>query len=548
MATTTTSAAAPATKPGRSGLILTTLILGAIVANVNTSISNVALPDIGRALDATNTQLTGITDAYQLGIAATVLYLGAIGDRYGRKKLLVLGAVLVVPFSFLSAFASGSWELMAAQIAVGVAGGMLYPTTLSLISALYSGAARTRAIALWTGIGGGASVFGPLLGGWLLEQFWWGSVFLITVPLAVLVVVLAMACIPRRAGENDTPVDHRGGVASVVALSTFVLGIVLLPNGFSPVVIGLFVVALVAGAAFFVRQSRAAHPLFNLKVAAEPTFWVAFTAGIVAFGALVGALFLGQQFTQNVLGLSPFDAVLLTIPIGLTMIVSSPIAGRLLMRIGGRNTMLVGFGALAVGFAIMMVAWRPGASVAWVVAAYAIHGIGIGFGSTPATHALSASTPVRQAGMGSASADLMKDLGGAVFQALLGSVLAVVYGRYLGRAYAQLPEAQAQALGEENAEKIRLSIESAEDVARSFPQPTSGRIVDAAQQAFTEGKSVAIALALFTVVVASALVLWKFPRRDAEIAAYAAIDEQDAAAEAADEQNAAAEAAGGETT
>lgn len=538
MATTTTTAAAPATKPARSGLILTTLILGAIVANVNTSISNVALPDIGRALNATNTQLTGITDAYQLGIAATVLYLGAIGDRYGRKKLLVLGAVLVVPFSLLSAGANGPWELMAAQIAVGVAGGMLYPTTLSLISALYGGAARTRAIALWTGIGGGASVFGPILGGWLLERYWWGSVFLITVPLAVVVVVLAVICVPRHAGEDDKPVDHRGGVASVVALSTFVLAIVLLPNGFTPIVVGLFVVALVAGAAFFVRQSRTTHPLFNLKVAAEPTFWVAFAAGIVAFGALVGALFLGQQFTQNVLGLEPFEAVLLTLALGLTMVVSSPIAARVLMRFGARPTMLIGFGALAVGFAIMIVAWHPGASVAWVVAAYAVHGVGIGFGSTPATHALSASTPVREAGMGSASADLMKDLGGAVFQALLGSVLAIVYSRNLTSTYTQLPPAQAQALGNENAEKIRLSIESAEDVARNFPQPTSGRIVDAAQDAFTAGKSVAIALALLTVVVASALVVWKFPRKDAENAVYAAIDRE----------NAAAEAAGGATT
>ena len=228
-------------RPARAAIILSTLIAGAIVANINTSISNVALPSIGRALTATDTQFTGITDAYQLGIAATVLYLGAIGDRHGRKRLLLIGAALCVPFSIASAWAPTAELLIVAQICVGVACGMLYPTTLSLISSLWTGAAKTRAIAMWTGIGTGTSVLGPILGGWLLGRFWWGSVFLITVPVAIAVLILGFMVLPGRAGETDNPIDHPGGGLSVVMIASFVLGIVLLPQGLTPVVGVLFV-------------------------------------------------------------------------------------------------------------------------------------------------------------------------------------------------------------------------------------------------------------------------------------------------------------------
>ena len=319
-------------RPARSALVLATLILGAVVANINTSISNVALPDIGQALNASNQQLTFITDAYQIAIASTVLYLGAVGDRYGRKKLLLIGAALCIPFSILSAMAHGWQGLVIAQMATGVAGGMIYPTTLSLITALYSGKTMTRAVALWMGIGAGASVFGPLAGGFLLEHFWWGSVFLVTTPLAALVLVLAVFVLPRRSGEHSGRVDHRGGVLSVLAVSSFVVMVVLLPQGITPAVLGLLATAAVTGVLFVRRERRAPEPLFDLKLAAAPTFWVAFAAGLVAFGALIGAVFIGQQFTQNVLGFEPLKAATMTLAMAIAMIASAPLAARLIAR------------------------------------------------------------------------------------------------------------------------------------------------------------------------------------------------------------------------
>jgi MFS transporter, DHA2 family, multidrug resistance protein len=525
--------------PARAGIILTTLILGAIVANINTSISNVALPSIGRALDATDVQLTAITDAYQLGIAATVLYLGAVGDRYGRKKLLLIGAALCVPFSILSAMSTSPGMLVAAQIAVGISCGMLYPTTLSLIASLWHGASKTRAISLWTGIGTGTSVIGPIIGGWMLGSLWWGSVFLITVPVAIAVFILGFIVLPKAGGEGDAPVDHPGGGLSVVMISSFVLGIILLPHGFTPVIGILFGVTLVAGLLFVRRERRAVNPLFDLTAASVPTFWVAFVVGLIAFGALVGGLFIGQQFTQNVLLQTPLTAVLLTLGLAVGMMPASVIAGEVIESKGTRLPFMIGLAIVAAGFAVMLATWEPGASLSWVVLAYVLIGTGIGFASTAAMRSLSMSLPVSKAGMSSGSADLTKDLGGAVFQALLGTLLALAYSDYFARAFAALPADQAQQLGTTAATEIASSYEGAQAVADTLPSADAAQLIAAAQQAFTEGKAAAIAVAGVSVLVGLVLVWWKYPRVAEERATFDRV-----AAEVPVDQSSAAEPGG----
>ena len=184
-------------RPEHAPLVLTTLILAAAVANLNLAVANVALPTIGRTFDASQTELNLTAVGYSLGIAASVLYLGALGDRYGRKLLLLAGAALSLPFSFLAAYAPNIEVLFVARIVGGVAGGHGYPTTLALIAALWSGPARTRSIALWSAIGAAFASLGPLLSGLLLRNFWWGSVFLVTVPLAVVAFVMAWFSSPR---------------------------------------------------------------------------------------------------------------------------------------------------------------------------------------------------------------------------------------------------------------------------------------------------------------------------------------------------------------
>ena len=266
--------------PPRASLVVLALILVAAVANLNLAVANVALPSIGEAFGSSQTTLDMIAVGYSLGLAASVLYLGAVGDRHGRKLMLVLGTVLAIPASLLAAFAPTDTVLAIARVFGGVAAGMAFPTTLALITALWSGPARTRSIALWSGIGGAISALGPLVSGFLLEHFWWGSVFLVTLPLAIVALLLALWLVPSHVNETTDPVDNLGGILSIVLVAALVLGInfAAVP-GAGAVVAGLAIVAVAAGIGFFLRQRRARNPLFDLRVAARRIFWVAACAG-----------------------------------------------------------------------------------------------------------------------------------------------------------------------------------------------------------------------------------------------------------------------------
>src|SRR5271157_5483584 len=307
--------------PRRAGLVLAALILVAAVANLNLAVANVALPDIGKAFNASQTSLDLVAVGYSLGLAASVLYLGALGDRYGRKLMLVLGMALSVPACILAATAPSIGVLILARILGGLSAGMAYPTTLALITALWSGPARTRSIALWSGLGGAISSLGPLISGWLLQRFWWGSVFLITLPLAAVALAMVLAFVPSHVNETTGPVDNLGGVLSVVFVAALVLAINFAPAPDArELALGLAAIAVAAGVAFFIRQRRAKVPLYDLHVARRRILWVAACAGMIVFGTLMGAMFIGQQFLQNVLGYSTLDAGLAILPAAFCMV------------------------------------------------------------------------------------------------------------------------------------------------------------------------------------------------------------------------------------
>ena len=217
------------TAPERAGLVLTALIVVAGVANLNLSVANVALPDIGKHFDSSQTTLDLIAVGYSLGLACSVLWLGALGDRYGRKLMLLLGTALAIPMSLLAAFAPSDTVLFLARLGGGFAAGMAYPTTLALITALWAGPGRTKSIALWSALGGAIAMLGPLLSGFLLEHFYWGSVFLITLPLAVVAIVLAWLFVPAHVNESTEPVDNLGGILSLVLVGALILAINFAP-------------------------------------------------------------------------------------------------------------------------------------------------------------------------------------------------------------------------------------------------------------------------------------------------------------------------------
>jgi len=243
----TTTAEQTSTAPDRASLVLLALILVAAVANLNLAVANVALPDIGAAFNASQTQLNLVAVGYSLGLAASVLWLGALGDRYGRKMMLILGVGLSVPACILAATAGSIEVLILARLLGGLSAGMAYPTTLALITALWSGPGRTKSIALWSALGGAISALGPLTAGWLLGEFYWGSVFLITLPLAAVALVMAIFLVPAHVHETSDPVDNLGGILSVLMIAALVLAINFAPvPDETTVVAGLSVIGTAA--------------------------------------------------------------------------------------------------------------------------------------------------------------------------------------------------------------------------------------------------------------------------------------------------------------
>ncbi|HEX5384372.1 MAG TPA: MFS transporter, partial [Propionibacteriaceae bacterium] len=510
------STAAPPTaeQPARAGLVLISLIAVAAVANLNLSVANVALPSIGRAFDSSQTTLDLIAVGYSLGLAASVLYLGALGDRYGRKLMLILGMALSVPACLLAAYAPSDAVLFGARVLGGVSAGMAYPTTLALIAALWSGPGRTKSIALWSAIGGGIAALGPLVAGALLERFWWGSVFLITLPLAAIALVLAVIFVPSHVNETTDPVDNLGGVLSVVLVGTLILSI-----NFAPVpnkgtlALGLAAIAVAAAIAFVIRQRRAKNPLYDLHVAGRRIFWVAACAGIIVFGSLMGSAFVSQQYLQNVNGYSTLEAGAAFLPAVIFMILVAPRSAKLVESRGARFTLLIGYVFLFLAFAWMLLLWSDGSAYWQIGLAYAFIGIGVGFAGTPASHSLTGSVPVQRAGMASGTADLQRDLGGAIMQSIFGALLTAGYASAFTSKIAASPNADQVSANVQS--QLTKSFASAADIAQRYPQ-YSEQIITAAKSSFLSGADWAYAAGITAIIIGAVIVFFLFPGREQE--------------------------------
>jgi DHA2 family multidrug resistance protein-like MFS transporter len=515
------------TGPKRPAAVLAALIAVAAVANLNLAVANVALPDIGKAFDASQTSLNLVAVGYSLGLAASVLYLGALGDRYGRKLMLVLGMGLSIPASLLAALAPSIDVLFVARVVGGLAAGMAFPTTLALITALWSGPERTRSIALWSGIGGAISALGPLVSGALLEQFEWGSVFAITIPLALIALAMAWFLVPAHVNETSDPVDNLGGILSILLVGALVLAINFssMP-GEGTLAIGLGAIALAATAAFVIRQRRARAPLYDLHVAGRPTFWVAAVAGIIVFGSLMGAMFVGQQYLQNVLGYSTLDSGLAILPGAVGMVLVAPRSAKLVTSHGARFTMLLGYVFCLLSFVTMLVLWDESAPYWHIGLGYVLVGIGVGLAGTPASRSLTGSVPVSRAGMASGTADLQRDLGGAIMQSILGALLTSGYASAFSAQIASSPNADQ--VSEATQTQLTKSFASAAQTAEQYPQ-YAPQIISAAQDSFLKGDRWAYTAGIVAIMLGAVLVFFLFPKHEREDELLREYHEQDTA-------------------
>ena len=454
-----------------------------------------------------------IAVGYSLGLACSVLWFGALGDRYGRKMLLILGTILAIPMSLLAALAPSDTVLFIARVGGGLSAGMAYPTTLALITALWSGQGRTRSIALWSGLGGAIAALGPLLSGLLLEDFYWGSVFLLTLPLALIAIFLAWRYVPAHVNEGTEPVDNRGGIISAVLVGALILSInfASVPSARTLTLV-LAAIAVVALILFYLRQRRAKNPLYDLAVAARPTFWVAACAGIIVFGSLMGAMFIGQQFLQNVLEYSTLDAGLAIIPAALFMVLVAPRSAKIVEARGARFTLLFGYVFLLLGFLTMLLLWKENIPYWKVGLGYALVGIGIGLAGTPASHSLTGSVPVRRVGMASGTADLQRDLGGAIMQSIFGALLTAGYATAAGAAVT----ASGKNITNNVQGELTKSFSSAADTAQRYPASVQDNIVAAAKSSFLQGDQWAYLAGIVAVLLGAVLVYFMFPKRDEE--------------------------------
>ncbi len=358
--------------------------------------------------------------------------------------------------------------------------------------------------------------------------------FLLTLPLAVVALVMAILFVPSHVNEATDPVDNLGGILSIVLVAAIVLAINFAPvPDEGTVALGLAGIAVAALIAFYIRQRRAKFPLYDLAVASRRTFWVAACAGLIVFGSLMGAMFVGQQFLQNVLAYSPLDAGAAILPAAVMMVLIAPRSAKLIESRGSRFTLLTGYVFCLLGFLTMLLLWQEGSSYWEIGLGYAFIGIGVGFAGTPASHSLTGSVPVTRAGMASGTADLQRDLGGAIMQSILGALLAAGFAAAIGSAIADanlppLTSSQQNQL----TNQLTKSFSSAADAAQQYPQ-YSKQITAAAESSFIDGADWAYTAGIVAVLLGGVLVFFMFPKKDGEEELLAEYHEEDTAAHAA---------------
>jgi EmrB/QacA subfamily drug resistance transporter len=413
--------------------ILLVLCLSLLVVVIDNTILNTALPTLARVLHAGTSSLQWITDAYTLCFAALLVPAGALGDRYGRRISLIAGLIVFAAGSVAAASSAGTGPLIAARVVMGLGATFVMPATLSILNAVFPAKERPQAIAAWSAVAGVGIIVGPTLGGLLLTHFWWGSVFLINVPLVALAITGVVLLVPETAEPTGHRLDWRGTVLIAAALVAIVDAIIEAPtrgwtNGLT---LAETAAGLAALAGFVWWELHTSQPLINLRVFASRAFSASAAAVTVIFFALFGSLFVLTQYLQLVHGYSPLSAGLRALPFALAMGVMSPLSPVLAQRLGARIVVpagmaLMGLGLLDLSTAHVHSAYPP------LAVAVAIMGAGMGLVMAPASTTIMSTVPSHQAGAGSAINDTIREVGGALGIAVIGSISAAAYTARLG--------------------------------------------------------------------------------------------------------------------
>lgn len=424
----------------RRWLILIVLCLSTLVLVIDNMVLTVAIPPLAADLGASAQDTQWILDSYILVFAGLLLTAGSLSDRYGRRKIMVVGLALFGAASLAATFVTDPAQLIAARAIMGVGGALIMPSTLSILITVFDEEERRKAMAAWSAVAMVGLVGGPVLGGALIAWFWWGAVFLINVPIAVLAIVAALVLMPESKGPWSKP-DPLGAILSAVGMTALVWTIIELPHGLSVPALATAVLTLVA---FVVWELRTPHPMVPLGLFRNRTFsGGSFSLTLVQIGN-GGLLLVLTQYLQFVLGYTPTQAGLAFLPMAVSSLLFNGLGATLGAKIGNRALIVFGLAVVAAGFGLLTVV-GPDSGFAVTGAALFVLGAGGGLAMPAAIAALMGTVPAEHAGVGSALNDTIQQAGAALGVAVLGSILS---GGYAGAMPATAPEAARRSIAD----------------------------------------------------------------------------------------------------
>ena len=494
------------TPPARAGrrewLGLGVIALPCVLYSMDLTVLNLAVPHLTADLRPSSAQLLWIVDIYGFLVAGSLITMGTLGDRIGRRRLLMLGAGAFGAASVLAAFSTSAEMLIATRALLGLAGATLAPSTLSLIRNMFlDPQQRTVAIGIWvTSYSVGAAI-GPLLGGVLLEYFWWGSVFLLSVPVMVLLLAVGPALLPEFRDSHAGRLDLPSAALSLCAVLLMIYGLKrVAESGITVLALGSIVLGAALGVVFVRRQRRLADPLIDLGLFRAPAFSAALATYLIACFVGFGAYVFIAQYLQLVLGLSPLQAGLWTLPSMLSYVVAALIVPRLTARVRPARLMTGGLVVAAIGFVVLALVDTDGGLAALVIGSV-LYSLGLSPVVILATDLVVGSAPAERAGAASAISETGAELGGALGIALLGSIGTAVYRRAMTGA---VPSSVAP----DSAEAARATLGGAVATADSLPPALAATLLDPARDAFVQGLQLGV-LVCGVLVLATAVLAWR---------------------------------------
>ena len=489
---------------------LIVVCISALIINIDNTILNVALPSLVRVLHASSTELQWIVDSYAMVFAGLLFVGGSLADRYGRKRFFLIGLTIFAAGSMGAAFSGSVDLLIACRAVMGAGAALTIPASLSIINDLFRDPTeRARAIGAWAGTIGLGIAIGPIAGGLLLSRFWWGSIFLVNVPIVAIGFIGAVVLVPDSKNPDAKRPDPAGALLSIVGLGLLLWAIIEAPSeGWtSGIVLGVGLASLAVLVSFVAWEAHCDHPMLSLGFFRDRRFSVALMAECLGVFGLMGALFIQTQFLQFDLGYSPLQAGVRILPIAAMIVFGAGLSPVLTRMIGTKFTVASGLVAIAAGLWQISVASTVTATYGNVVPGLLLLGIGAGLLLPTATNSVIGSVPQGDSGIGSATNTVALQVGGALGVAVIGSLMLTRYQNQLGAALAgrHLPTTASQT--------ILGSLGGALGVANSVGGATEALLVHAARSAFMSGSEVSLAVGAIAALAGVFLVLAALPSR-----------------------------------